>query len=60
MYFVNKNNDAKAHLALLFFIFSFCHSYITDMDVFRQNFLSNYLIYESLCTLSDRQSVLCK
>ena len=28
-----------------FFNFSFCHSYIThDMDIFRQSFLSNYLI----------------
>ena len=61
MYCVNENNDAKAHFAF-FFNFSFCHSYITHMDVFRQNFLSNYLIwdYETLCTLSDKQSVLCK
>ena len=60
MYCVNENKDAKAHFA--FFNFSFCHSYIIDMDVFRQNFLSNYLIYnyEILCKLSDRQSVLCK
>ena len=60
MYCVNKNKDAKAHLA--FNNFSFCHSYIKDMDVFRQYFLSNYLIYdyEILCTLLDRQSVLCK
>ena len=32
------------------------------MDVFRQNFLSNYSIqdYETLCTLLDKQSVLRK
>ena len=61
MYFVKENKDAKPHFAF-FFNFSFCHSYITHMDVFRQNFLSNYLIedYETLCTLSDKQSVLCK
>ena len=61
MYCVNENKDAKANFAF-FFNFSFCHSYITHMDVFRQNFLSNYLIkdYAILCTLSDRQSVLCK
>ena len=60
MYCVNENKDAKAHFAF-FFNFSFCHSYITHMDVFCQNFLSNYdLGNETLCTLSDKQSVLCK
>ena len=43
MYCVNENKDAKAHFAF-FFNFSFCHSYITHMDVFCQSFLSNYLI----------------
>ena len=43
VYCVNKNKDAKAHFAF-FFDFSFCHSYITHMNVVRQNFLSNYLI----------------
>ena len=33
VYCVNENKDAKAHFAL-FFNFSFCHSYITHMDVF--------------------------
>ena len=33
MYCVNENKDAKAHF-VLFFNFSFCHSYITQMDVF--------------------------
>ena len=42
-YCVNENKDAKAHFAF-FFNFSFCHSYITHMDVFCQSFLSNYLI----------------
>ena len=41
-YCVNENKDAKAHFAF-FFNFSFCHSYITHMDVFCQSFLSNYL-----------------
>ena len=60
MYCVNENKDTNAHFAFLNFVF--CHSYITHMDVFRQSFLSNYLIldYEILCTLSGRQSVLCK
>ena len=35
VYCVNENKDAKAHFAF-FFNFSFCHSYITHMDVFRQ------------------------
>ena len=61
VYCVNENKVAKAHFAF-FFNFSFCHSYITHMDIFCQGFLSNYLIqdYEILCTLSGRQSVLCK
>ena len=61
MYCVNENKDAKAHFTF-FFNFSFCHSYIKHMDVFRQNFLSNYSIqdYETLCTLLDKQSVLRK
>ena len=33
MYCVNENKDAKAHFGF-FFNFSFCHSYITHMDVF--------------------------
>ena len=47
VYCVNGNKDAKApakaHFAFLF-NFSFCRSYIKHMDVFRQNFDSNYLI----------------
>ena len=35
VYCVNENKDAKAHFAF-FFNFSFCHSYITHMEVFRQ------------------------
>ena len=42
VYCVNENKDAKAHFAFL--NFSFCHSYITHMDVFCQSFLRNYLI----------------
>ena len=42
VYCVNKNKDAKACFAI-FFSFSFCHSYITHIDVF-VSFLSNYLI----------------
>ena len=33
VYCVNENKDAKAHFGF-FFNFSFCHSYITHMDVF--------------------------
>ena len=33
VYCVNENKDAKAHFAF-FFNFSFCHSYITHMDVY--------------------------
>ena len=43
LYSVNENKDAKANFAF-FFNFSFCHSYITHMDIFCQSFLSNYLI----------------
>ena len=43
VYSVNENKDAKAHFAL-FFNFSFCHSYITHMEVYCQSFLSNCLI----------------
>ena len=43
VYCVNENNDAEAHF-VFFFNFSFCHSYITHMDVFHQSFFSNYLI----------------
>ena len=43
VYCVNENKDAKAHFAF-FFNFSFFHSYRTHMDIFRQNFLSNYFI----------------
>ena len=39
MYCVNENKDAKADFAF-FFNFSFCHSYITHMDVFCQSFLA--------------------
>ena len=35
VYCVNENKYAKAHFAF-FFNFSFCHSYITYMDIFRQ------------------------
>ena len=41
---VNESKDAKAHFAFFFFNFSFCHSYISHMDVFCQSFLSNCLI----------------
>ena len=40
---LHENKDAKAHFAF-FFKFSFNHSYITHTDIFRQTFLSNYLI----------------
>ena len=61
MYFVNENEDAKAHFTF-FFNVSLFHSYITHMAIFPQSFLSNYLIkdYEILCKPSGRQSVLCK
>ena len=45
MYYANENKDAKAHFAF-FFNFSFCHTYITHMDIFHQSFLRNYLIYD--------------
>ena len=35
VYCVNENKDAKAHFAF-FFNFTFCHSYITHMEVFCQ------------------------
>ena len=35
MYCVNENKDAKAHFAF-FLNVSFCHSYISHMEVFRQ------------------------
>ena len=35
VYCLNENKDSKAHFAF-FFSFSFCHSYITNMDVFCQ------------------------
>ena len=60
---VNENKDAKAHFAFVFiFNCSFCHFYITHIDMFRQSLLSNYLTleYETLCSSSGRQSVLCK
>ena len=46
MYCVNENKDVKAHFAFFFqiFNFSFCHSYMTHMDIFHQNFLGNCLI----------------
>ena len=43
VYCVNENKDAKANF-VFFFNFSFCHSYITHMDVFCQSFLRNFLI----------------
>ena len=44
--FENKSEDEiKSSFCLLFFfIFFMCHSYITHIDVFRQSYLSNYLI----------------
>ena len=41
VYCVNENS--KAHFAF-FFNVSFCHSFITHMDIFGQSFLSNFLI----------------
>ena len=41
LYCVNENEDSKAHFAF-FSNFSFCHSYVTHMDIFGQCFLSNY------------------
>ena len=35
VYCVNENKDAKAHFAF-FFNFSFCHSFITHVDIFCQ------------------------
>ena len=46
VYCVNENKGAYPHFAFFFqiFYFSFCHSYITHMDIFHQSFLRNYLI----------------
>ena len=46
VYCVNENLDANPHFAFFFqiFNFSFCHSYITHIDIFHQSFLRNYLI----------------
>ena len=43
MYCVNENKDAKAHFGF-FFNFSFCHSYITHMDVFVRVFSTTTLL----------------
>ena len=45
-YCVNENKDVIPYFAFFFqiFKFSFCHSYLTDMDIFCQSFLSNILI----------------
>ena len=43
MYCVNENKDAKAHFGF-FFNFSFCHSYITHMDVFVRVFSATTLL----------------
>ena len=40
VYCVNEIKDTKAHFAF-FFNFSFCHSYITHMDVFVRVFSAN-------------------
>ena len=37
VYCVNENKNAIAHFAF-FFNFSFCHSYITHIDVFCQSY----------------------
>ena len=42
MYCVNENKDAEAHCAF-FFNFSFCHSYISHMDVFLAEFSQQLL-----------------
>ena len=49
MYCVHENKDANPHFAFFFqiFNFSFCHSYITHMDIFHQSFLRNYLIKDN-------------
>ena len=46
VYCVTENKDAKVHFAFFFKFssFSFCHSYLVHLDIFRQSFLSNYLI----------------
>ena len=43
MYCVNENKVAKAHFAF-FFNFSFCHSYITHMDVTGAQWLSGRVL----------------
>ena len=42
MYSDDENKDAKAHFAF-FFIFFFCHSYITHMDFFSSEFSQQLL-----------------
>ena len=42
VYCINENKDAKAHFGF-FFNFSFCHSYITHMDVFLSEFSQQLL-----------------
>ena len=42
MYCVNENKDAKANFDF-FFNSSFCHSYITHMDVFLSEFSQQLL-----------------
>ena len=42
VYIVNEKKDAKAHFAF-FFNFSFCHSYITHMDIFVRVFSATTL-----------------
>ena len=44
MYWVNENKDAKAHFAFLF-MFSFCQSFITHMDVFVRVFSAATLFF---------------
>ena len=46
VYCVNENEGANPHFSFFFqiFNFSFCHSYMTHMDIFHQSFLGNYLI----------------
>ena len=47
VYCVNENYGANSYLPFFqFFNFSFCHSYITHLDIFHQGFLRNYLIYD--------------
>ena len=48
MYCVNENEGANPRFAFFFQIlnFSFCHSYMTHMDIFHQSYLRNYLILD--------------